>query len=105
MTVWVDDPLSPVGVRETEFTTYGPLVLGPGVFETGVLGQTQITWRAAPRFDRATAASVGGIRDSLDETLTRLRAEVGDTRDDAAGTSAPPSTAISGGRVEMGLTE
>ncbi|MFC7489315.1 MULTISPECIES: FtsX-like permease family protein [unclassified Knoellia] len=103
--IWIDDPLSPVGVRETEFTTYGPLVLGPGVFETGVVGQTQVTWRASTRFDEATAASVDDLRSSLTDVLTRLRAEVGDTRGAEPGTSAPPSTAISDGRVETGLAE
>ncbi|MFC7487958.1 FtsX-like permease family protein [Knoellia sp. CPCC 206453] len=103
--IWLDDPLSPVGVRTTEYTTYGPLVLAPGVFETGLVGRTQITWRGATRFREATAATIADVRANVTQTLDRLRVEVGDNRDAAPGTSAPSSPLISGGRVETGLTE
>jgi len=103
--IWLDDPLSPVGVSVTDYTTYGPLVLAPGVFETGLVGRTQITWRGATRFQEATAASISDVRTSVNKTLTRLRVEVGDNRDAAPGTSTPPSPVISGGRVETGLTQ
>lgn len=103
-TLWLDDPLSPVGVRQTDYTTYGPLVLAPGVFDTGVVGQTQITWRASTRFDEATASSVADVRRQLTQTLSRLRAEVGDTRGESSG-SSQASAVISGGTVDTGLTE
>ncbi|EAP99705.1 putative membrane protein [Janibacter sp. HTCC2649] len=102
--IWLDDPLSPVGVSATDYTTYGPLVLAPGVFETGLVGKTQITWRGATRFQEATAASVSDVRASVTETLRQLRVDVGDNRDAAPGSAAPASAVISGGRVETGLT-
>lgn len=103
--LWLDDPLSPVGVSVTDYTTYGPLVLAPGVFETGVVGRTQITWRGATRFQEATASSIADVRASVNETLALLRAEVGDNRDAAPGDSAPSSAVITGGRVDTGLTQ
>ena len=75
--IWLDDPLSPVGVRQTDYTTYGPLVLGPGVFETGLVGKTQVTWRRATQFQEATRHDRAEVRVSVADTLDRLRAEVG----------------------------
>lgn len=40
--LWLDDPLSREGVRRSEFTTYGPFVLGPGSLAHGE--DTALTW-------------------------------------------------------------
>ena len=45
--LWIDDPLSLVGVVRTDYTTYGPFVVGAGALDGGLLGSATTTWRVA----------------------------------------------------------
>ncbi|KGN39576.1 FtsX-like permease family protein [Knoellia subterranea] len=101
--VWIDDPLSLSGVQRSEYTTFGPFVLADGVFESGAVGPSPITWRAGARFDDATVTSISDIRDRLTTGLAALREVVGDDRDAQPGATATPSPIFSNARVETTL--
>lgn len=103
--IWLDDDLSPAGLRESDYTTYGPFVLGPGVFDSGAVGASQVTWRAATSFDDATPGSITQIRSTFGSGLTALRETVGDQRDAAPRAGGTPSPLFSSGLVDTRLTE
>ncbi|MFQ6173000.1 FtsX-like permease family protein [Oryzobacter sp. R7] len=80
---WADEPLGLRGVTRTDFTTYGPVVLAEGAFDTALVGASSVTWRWTPDLDGMTGARLPGLRERVDAVIDRLE------RVSGAGTVAP----------------
>ncbi len=72
--VWTDLPLALSGVRESDFTSYGPFVLGPGGLDGELFGGSTATWRATPGIDDLTARALPAARDRAVATAGALEA-------------------------------
>ncbi len=70
--LWVDLPLALTGVAESDFTSYGPLVLGPGAFDTPLVGSSTVTWRAVPPLTGLTAGDLPAARERAQEAARAL---------------------------------
>lgn len=68
--LWLDDTLSAQGVRHTEFTTYGPFVLGSGSLAHGQDAPQTMTWRGATR----APVDVLGLAVAKDDLTRHVRA-------------------------------
>lgn len=78
---WQLDDLGGRGVRKLGFTTYGPLLAGPGVVGGGKVSTGQSAWQASADFSTLTADRTGALRDAVREGAASLRrtTEVGGT--------------------------
>jgi hypothetical protein len=70
--VWADLPLALSGVRESDFTAYGPFVPAAGTLDTALFGGSSVTWRATPTLDTLSAGDLPALRDSAVATATTL---------------------------------
>jgi hypothetical protein len=70
--LWVDLPIALTGVEESDFTSYGPFVVGPGTFDTPLVGTSTVTWRAVPPLGALTARALPQARERADEVASDL---------------------------------
>ncbi|WP_073948416.1 ABC transporter permease [Streptomyces kebangsaanensis] len=78
---WQLDDLGGRGVRKVGFTTYGPLLAGPGVVGGGKVSTGQSAWQASADFSTLTTGRTEALRDTVRKGTASLRktAEVGGT--------------------------
>ncbi|MFF0464358.1 FtsX-like permease family protein [Streptomyces mexicanus] len=78
---WQLDDLGGRGVRKVDFTTYGPLLTGPGVLAGGKVSAGQSAWQASADFSTLTTGRIGALRDAVRDGAAALRgtAAVGGT--------------------------
>ncbi|MFF8957423.1 FtsX-like permease family protein [Streptomyces sp. NPDC014894] len=66
---WQLDDLAGRGVRkESDFSSYGPLLTDPAVFGSGRISRGELAWLAAADFTALTADRIGPLRDSAKES-------------------------------------
>ena len=92
--LWVDDPLGLAGVATSDFTSYGPFVVAPGTFDSGLLGPSTVTWRWLPEGGVVTTGDLGSLRDRVAGVVDGLRRTAGlgaDGTPDPAGAAGGPA--------------
>lgn len=97
---WADDPLALQGVRRTDFTTFGPVVLADGVLDSGLVGASSATWRWTPDVDGVRGAGLAALDRRVDGVVDRLQRVVGDGTTATAQDGVPP---LRDGRVTTSL--
>ncbi|MGV9353862.1 FtsX-like permease family protein [Streptomyces misionensis] len=71
---WRLDDLLGRGVKESGFTTYGPLLADPSVLAGGRVSAGPTAWLASADFGRTTTGRIGRLRTAAREGSARLRA-------------------------------
>ncbi|MBM6399095.1 FtsX-like permease family protein [Phycicoccus sonneratiae] len=98
--IWEDLPLGLEGVTESEFTTYGPFVVGPGTFDGPLVGPSTVTWRAVPDLAGVRVADLPALSTRTDDLVEGLRRAVGLPLVEGDPASAPtPSVPAASPRV------
>ncbi|WP_377643670.1 FtsX-like permease family protein [Oryzobacter terrae] len=99
---WADDPLGLRGVVRTDFTTYGPVVLGTGALDLELGGTSTVTWRWTPEVDGLGGSELAAFETRLDGVVERLQrlAGLGTT-----GARAEAERVLRDGRVTTSLPE
>ncbi|WP_344319982.1 FtsX-like permease family protein [Streptomyces macrosporus] len=82
---WRLDPLAGRGVRTVGFTTYGPMLVDPSVFDAERVAPAAMSWQARADFSTVTADRADRLRESVRRAVARLG-------DDPAGASAQVDT-------------
>ncbi|WP_431962197.1 FtsX-like permease family protein [Actinacidiphila sp. bgisy160] len=71
---WRLDPLGGRGVRTLSFTTYGPMLTGPGAFGPGGVPAVEMEWQTHGDFAAMTTARADDVSGSVQRTVQRLEA-------------------------------
>lgn len=75
--LWADDPLGLRGVSRTDFTTFGPVVVPEGAFDSGLVDSATVVWRWTPQLEGVDGAQLGPLGRRLDVVIERLRRVAG----------------------------
>ncbi|WP_336114393.1 FtsX-like permease family protein [Streptomyces sp. PTD9-10] len=70
---WQLDELLGRGVKDSGFTTYGPLLADPSVLAGKRVSTGPTAWLASARFDAVTTGRIGALRDAARAGSTALR--------------------------------
>ncbi len=100
--LWADDPLGLRGVLRTDFTTYGPFVLGEGALDGELGGASTVSWRWTPEVEGLGGPELVAFDARLDGVVDRLQrlAGIGTT-----GAQAATERVLRDGRVSTRLPE
>ncbi|MDX6351083.1 MAG: hypothetical protein QOF84_5873 [Streptomyces sp.] len=80
---WRLDALRGRGVSTSAFTTYGPLLADPQVFDSGRVAAAAMSWQARADFSGMTADRIDGLRTAVQQGVKRI----GRTSQDGAATA------------------
>ncbi|MFD5898061.1 FtsX-like permease family protein [Streptomyces sp. NPDC060366] len=72
---WQLDTLGGHGVRTVSFTTYGPLLTDPAVFDSGRLAAGDLSWLAAADFRSVTTGRIDSLRAAAERGPKTLAAQ------------------------------
>ncbi|MFJ9863410.1 FtsX-like permease family protein [Streptomyces sp. NPDC101165] len=86
---WQLDDLLGRGVKESGFTTYGPLLADPSVLAGGRLSAGPTAWLASADFGSVTTGRIGALRDAARTGSTALRTSHALSGVTASSTSLP----------------
>ncbi len=98
--LWADDPLGRSGIVRTDFTTYGPFVLGEGALDGELGGASTVSWRWTPVVEGLGGPELAAFEARLDGVVDRLQrlAGIGTT-----GARATAERVLRDGRVATRL--